>query len=203
MTNDPDAGVRYLFIVARKNPDILARVQDRLQGDPRIEVISDRRYGERRQTAAPHSMERRGGDRRRPTNVWNDLTIYPTLVAQQHVESYAELEQKLANTVRDTQALGVENDQLREMTADLERRLEALLTGDQQLRGENTRLREEIVELQRRLGALASEDAEFKAEVAALLGQAEQALGGLITRFQRFTQEGRQPQREPPRLRSL
>ena len=202
MVNEPDAGVRYLFIVARKNPDILARVQERLHGDPRIEVIADRRYGERRQSAGRPPMERRSGDRRRPTNVWNDLTIYPTLVAQRHVDSYTELERKLANALSEGQALSVENDQLREMVGDLERRLEALVTGDQQLRGENTRLREDIVELQRRLSALAAEDAEFKAEVAALLGQAEQALGGLITKFQRFTAAGRQPQKEP-RLRSL
>ena len=35
MTDGTDAGVRYYFVVARKNPDILARVQERLSGDPR------------------------------------------------------------------------------------------------------------------------------------------------------------------------
>ena len=202
MVNDPDAGVRYLFIVARRNPDILARVQERLLGDPRIDVIADRRSTERRRSSTPHPTERRGGDRRRPTNVWNDLTIYPTLVAQRYVDSYTELERRLANSVRDTQALSVENDQLREMAGELERRLEAMVTGDQQLRAENTRLREEIVELQRRLGTLAAAEAEFKAEVAALLGQADQTLGGLITKFQRLTEGDHPPQKEP-RLRSL
>ena len=201
--NSADAGVRYLFIVARKNPDILARVQDRLHGDPRIEVIADRRYGERRGPAASHSPDRRGRDRRRPTNVWNDLTIYPTMVAQRHVDSYAELEQKVATGLRDRQVLTEEHERLRNSIADLERRIEAFTAGEEQLRAENTRLREEIAELQRRLSALATAEAEFKADVSALLTQAEQALGGLISKFHRFTAEGRQPQKEPPRLRSI
>ena len=195
MTTDREAGVRYLFIVARRNPDILARVQERLHGDPRIDVIADRRYGDRRNDAEPHSPDRRRIDRRRPTNVWNDLTIYPTLVAQRHVDSYAELERKTAAATAD-------NELLREYVADLERRLDALIAGDEQHRAENGRLGEEIAELQRRLAAQAAADAEFKAEVAALLAQAEQALGGLITDFSRLAPEGRPSQKEP-RLRSV
>jgi regulator of replication initiation timing len=97
--------------------------------------------------------------------------------------------------------MAVENDQLREMTAELERRLQALETDDQQVRAENARLREELTELHRRLGALTAAEAEFKAEVTALLGQAEQALGSLITKSQRLAGGG-PPQREP-RLRSV
>lgn len=189
-----DAGVRYLFIVARKNPDILARVQERLHGDPRIEVIADRRYDERRSLGAPHAPERRSGHRRRPTNVWNDLTIYPTLVAPRHVDSYADLERKLAGASSD-------NHRLRDTVGELQRLVDKLIAEDEQLRTDNTRLREELAELQRRMGALATADAEFKAEVAVLLGQAEETLGGLISKFQRLT-DGRQPQKEP-RLRSL
>jgi len=189
-----DAGVRYLFIVARKNPDILARVEEHLHADPRIDVIADRRYGERRKRGVPHAPERRSGDRRRPTNVWNDLTIYPMLVAQRHVDSYADLERKLAGA-------SSENHRLRDTIGELQRLVDKLIAEDEQLRTDNTRLREEIAELQRRIGALATADAEFKAEVALLLGQAEQTLGDLISKFQRLT-DGRQPQKEP-RLRSL
>ena len=195
MTANSDAGVRYLFIVARRNPDILARVQERLYGDARIDVIADRRHGERRRLPAAHAPERRQADRRRPTNVWNDLTIYPTLVAQRHVDSYAELERKAA-------AAGADNELLREYVGELERRIDALIAGDEQVRGDNARLREEIAELQRRLATLTAADTEFKADVAALLAQAEQALGGLIASFRRLTPEGRQPQKEP-HLRSV
>ena len=195
MITNADAGVRYLFIVARKNPDILARVQERLHDDPRIEVIADRRYGERRHSVAPRSPDRRRGDRRRPTNVWNDLTIYPTLVAQRHVDSYAELERKAA-------AAAADNELLREYVGDLERRIDALIAGDEQLRADNARLREEIAALQQRLATLAAADAEFKTDVAALLAQAEQSLGGLIANFRRLTPEGRPSQKEP-HLRSV
>src|SRR5688572_22290804 len=194
MTTNTDAGVRYLFIVARRNPDILARVQERLHGDSRIDVIADRRYAERRRSAAPRAPERRRGDRRRPTNVWNDLTIYPTLVAQRHVDSYADLERKLAGA-------STENHRMRDTIGELQRLVDKLIAEDEQLRTDNTRLREELAELHRRMGALVTADAEFKAEVALLLGQAEQTLGGLISKFQGLT-EARQPQKEP-RLRSL
>jgi hypothetical protein len=191
-----DAGVHYFFIVARKNPDILARVQERLHGDPRIDVIADRRFADRRRTAAPHHVpERRKGDRRRPTNVWNDLTIYPTLVAQRHVDSYAELQGKLATA-------SSENDRLRDTVADLQRLVDKLIAEDEQLRVDNSRLRDEVADLQRQLSALASADAEFRTEVAGLLGQADQTLGSLIAKFQRLATTGRPPQKEP-RLRSL
>ena len=195
MTTNTEAGVRYLFIVARRNPDILARVQERLHGDPRIDVLTDRRYGERRRSTAPHAPERRSGERRRPTNVWNDLTIYPTLVAQRHVDSYADLERKAAAAVAD-------NELLREYVADLERRIDGLIAGEEQLRGDNARLREEVADLQRRLAAQAAADAEFKADVTALLAQAEQAVGGMIANFRRLTPEARSSPKEP-RLRSV
>jgi hypothetical protein len=195
MITNIEAGVRYLFIVARRNPDILTRVQERLHGDPRIDVVSDRRHGERRRATGVHAPERRHGDRRRPTNVWNDLTIYPTLVAQRHVDSYAELERKAAAALAD-------NELLREYVGDLERRIDALIAGEEQQRAETARLRDEIAELQRRITALAAGDAEFRAEVAALLAQADQALGGLISNFRRLAPEGWPPSKEP-RLRSV
>ncbi|HEX3179611.1 MAG TPA: hypothetical protein VHZ49_23275 [Methylomirabilota bacterium] len=199
---ESETTVRYFFVVARRSPEILARVQERLHGDPRIDVIADRRVVERRRWTAPRLPERRTGDRRRPTNVWNDLTIYPTLVAQRHVASYDELERTAARAAGEAQALSVDNERLRATLADLERLLEAQVTEDGQLRAENTRLQQDILELQRRLTAALAADAEFRADVAALLGQAEQALGGLIAAFRRFSADGVHGQKEP-HLRSL
>jgi phage shock protein A len=184
--------VRYLFIVSRKNPDILARVQERLRGDPRIEVIADRRYGERRRAVTPYTPERRGGDRRRPTNVWNDLSIYPTLVAQRHVDSYAELERKLANASAETARLrdacaelegrlattSTENQRLRDSAAALDRQLATTSTENQRLRdtvadlerklataaADNQRLRDTAGEMQRLVDKLIAEDDQLRAE---------------------------------------
>jgi prefoldin subunit 5 len=202
MLNDPEMGVRYYFVVARRNPEILARVRERLHGDPRIDVIADRRWGDRRRLLAPRNPDRRGGDRRRPTNVWNDLTIYPTLVAQRHVESYAELQRKAESVARDAETVRTDNERLRTTIGDLERLLEAQIAEDGQLRAENAALREEMAELHRRLSALAAADTEFRTDVTALVAQAEQALGGLINKFQRLAPDGRPAEKES-HLRSL
>jgi hypothetical protein len=157
--NPTEPPVRYLFIVARNHPDMLEQVKERLRGDNRIEVIADRRYGERRRSAVPREPDRRGADRRRPTRVRDDLSIYPTLVVQKRVESYAELQQKVAASARETQ----------------------------ELREENGRLRAELASLGERLEALLSADAAFKADAIAHLTQAEEAAGALIARFRALT----------------
>src|SRR5207237_5970378 len=98
MPHPSEPPVRYLFIVARNRPDMLEQVKERLRGDNRIEVIADRRYGERRRCDVPRQPDRRGADRRRPTTARDDLSVYPTLVVQKRVESYAELQQKATTT---------------------------------------------------------------------------------------------------------
>lgn len=155
MQSDTAPPSRYLFIVARNRPDILERVRDRLQGDERIEVIVDRRYGERRRAVMPRDPDRRSGDRRRPAKAWDDLTLFPTLVTQRRVASYAELERKVAVYARDVEHLRAENDCLRAAIGSLEQRLEALV----------------------------SADAASKADAIALLTQAEDAVGALIARL--------------------
>jgi hypothetical protein len=159
MPHPTEPPVRYLFIVARNRPDMLEQVKERLRGDARIEVIADRRYGERRRSAVPRNPDRRGADRRRPTKPHDDLSIYPTLVVQKRVESYAELQQKVIASARETQELREENDRLRAELSSLGDRLEALL----------------------------SADAAFKADAIAHLTQAEEAASALIARFRALT----------------
>jgi len=153
--------VRYLFIVARNRPDMLEQVKERLRGDNRIEVIADRRYGERRRSAVPREPDRRDADRRRPTTARDDLSVYPTLVAQKHVESYAELQQKVVAAARESR----------------------------QLREENDRLRAELSSLKDQLEAVLSADAAFKADALAQLTQAEDAVVTLMARFRALTSE--------------
>src|SRR5207248_11133144 len=105
-------------------------VMERLRGDNRIEVIADRRYGERRGAAVPREPDRRGADRRRPTTARDDLSVYPTLVAQKHVESYAELQQKVVAAARESRELREENDRLRAELSRLQDQLEAVLSAD-------------------------------------------------------------------------
>jgi len=189
MANDTEPAAQYLFIVARNRPDILERVKERLRGDRRIDVITDRRHGERRRSTEARTPERRRGDRRRPTRHWDDLSVYPTLVVQKRVESYAELQQKAAAAARHTEELRAENDRLYVEIASLQNRMHAFETREATLRADNERLRGELTALQERLHALATADATFKADASAILGQAEAAVGALIARFETLTRE--------------
>jgi len=159
---DTEVPAHYLFIVARNRPDILARVRERLRDDLRIEVIVDRRRGERRTGPVAQIPERRRADRRRPTRHWDDLSVYPTLVVQKRVESYAGLQQRVMAGDRESRALREENDRL---TA------------------ENARLREAIASMERRVEALVAADASLKADATAMLAQAQEVIGALLVRF--------------------
>jgi hypothetical protein len=164
---DTEVPAHYLFIVARNRPDILERVRERLRDDVRIEVIGDRRRGERRTSAVARAAERRRAerrraDRRRPTRHWDDLSVYPTLVVQKRVESYAGLQQRVMAGDRESRALREENDRL---TA------------------ENARLREAIASMERRVEALVAADASLKADATAMLAQAQEVIGALLVRF--------------------
>ena len=159
---DTEVPAHYLFIVARNRPDILERVRERVRDDARIEVIGDRRRGERRTSAVAREAERRRADRRRPTRHWDDLSVYPTLVVQKRVESYAELQQRVLAADHESRALREDHERL---TAD------------------NARLREAIVSMERRVQALVAADASLKADAAAMLAQAEEVIGALLVRF--------------------
>jgi len=159
---DTEVPAHYLFIVARNRPDILERVRERLRDDLRIEVIVDRRRDERRKFDVAQVPERRRADRRRPTRHWDDLSVYPTLVVQKRVESYAGLQQRVMAGDRESRALREENDRL---TA------------------ENARLREAIASMERRVEALVAADASLKADATAMLAQAQEVIGALLVRF--------------------
>lgn len=157
-TSAPDAAEafpRYLFIVARDRPEILARVQERLQGDPRVEVIADRRYGERRTSSVPPAVDRRRTDRRRATKFWDDLTVHPTLVAQKRLEPYTALLRRTEVLSSANEELCLENRSLRVQIASLQRRIDALVTEDDGLRAAAGRLCAAIATLQSSFSALA------------------------------------------------
>jgi len=161
-TADLEPPAQYLFIVARDRPDILTRVRERLRDDVRIEVIVNRRHGDRRRSAESQTPERRRADRRRPTRHWDDLSVYPTLVVQKRVESWAELQVKMLAAGHEAQTLRAENARLS---------------------AENARLRDAIVSMERRVEALVAADALLKADATATLAQAEEVIGSLLLRF--------------------
>jgi hypothetical protein len=51
-------------IVSREHPDLYVYLRDRLAADPDVEMILDRRLGERRRNQRPGPPQRRRRDRR-------------------------------------------------------------------------------------------------------------------------------------------
>jgi hypothetical protein len=59
---DPEA--RMIFVVARDQPVLFETLRREFSSDREIEVIMDRRHGERRQVVIPYAVERRRAERR-------------------------------------------------------------------------------------------------------------------------------------------
>ena len=69
----------HLLIVPRADPQLFDYLSRRLSGVPRVEVIFDRRAGERRRSIRP-ATDRRRGDRRSPAFGVN-TTLGCTMIA--------------------------------------------------------------------------------------------------------------------------
>ncbi len=60
-----------IFVVARDQPVLFETLRREFASDREIDVVMDRRHGERRQTAIPYAEERRRAERR----VRNDVEM--------------------------------------------------------------------------------------------------------------------------------
>jgi len=72
LTSPPD---RFLFIVSRGNAKLASYLQNHFSGDATVQVVVDRRYGERRQQSADVTTDRRRADRRSRPHVDKDLRL--------------------------------------------------------------------------------------------------------------------------------
>lgn len=66
---------RVVFVVSRQHRDLYAYLSERFATDPAVEVVLDRRLGERRQRIAPPVTDRRRADRRRRPEVDAELQV--------------------------------------------------------------------------------------------------------------------------------
>ncbi len=66
-------GLRSLIIVARDKPDLCLSLREHFAANEDVEVLLDRRLGERRQRAQRCEPDRRGPDRRRPPSIEHDF----------------------------------------------------------------------------------------------------------------------------------
>ena len=74
---------RCLFIVARNQPDLWHHLSRDFAGDEEVQVLLDRRRGDRRQRVQSHERERRRTDRRRQPSIDNDLRYRSFVILHQ------------------------------------------------------------------------------------------------------------------------
>lgn len=72
LTSPPD---RFLFIVSRGNTKLASYLQNHFTGDATVQVVVDRRHGERRQQTTDMATDRRRGDRRSRPHVDKELRL--------------------------------------------------------------------------------------------------------------------------------
>jgi hypothetical protein len=72
--------VRFLVVVARHATDVFAEISEQFLDDPRVEVLQDRRHGERRKSRATNGDDRRLQDRRRSPGYWEDMRYHPVVI---------------------------------------------------------------------------------------------------------------------------
>ena len=82
--------VRYLLIVARNQPDLWHYLKNNFAGDEKVEVILDRRRGERRRRIQSHEPERRQDKRRRQPSLDKDLTFRSFVIVRRRQEVLKE-----------------------------------------------------------------------------------------------------------------
>jgi hypothetical protein len=76
--------VRYLFVVSRSHPWLYRHLVERFDDDPNVDVMLDRRMGERRResTRPKSTVDRRIGERRRPVGPEEDLQIHSHYIVE-------------------------------------------------------------------------------------------------------------------------
>jgi hypothetical protein len=76
--------VRYLFVVSRAQPWLYRHLVERFEDDRNVDIILDRRIGERRRdpTRSPDAPDRRRGEHRRPVGPDQDLQIHSHYIVE-------------------------------------------------------------------------------------------------------------------------
>ena len=81
-TPQPTARVRVLIIVARHQPALWQGLTRRFAGNEDVQVLFDRRQGERRRWDRTYDMDRSGSDRRRPPSIETDVRSRQYVIAR-------------------------------------------------------------------------------------------------------------------------
>ncbi len=178
---------RFLVVVARSRPDILAEARQQFADDPRIQVVADRRHGERRRGGGAYWPERRRGDRRTAEDEPDRFPSDPVLVVRttERLAPVVPPRHQIEHWLRDSQTLLTriipslfeECDGLRRRAEQAEETSRRLGREARELEGEVGRLRSEVERLQRERAAMAGYVQSRMAEVNRLAGELLVKLG--------------------------
>lgn len=169
--------VRYLLIVSRREREVFARVNARFRDDPEVQVLIDRREGERRRHSLPHQPDRRRAERRRAPDYWEDIRHHAFVLVPMPrrvtVESkdWDDAVGRLEAWARDGQ------DVLGRIIPSFLRDHDAVLQRAMSAEEESARLRGEVETLRTELAGLRDELDHVRHEKAALVDLATRELG--------------------------
>jgi hypothetical protein len=74
--------IRALVVVARDERDLWQSLTEHFSANEDVQVLLDRRQGERRQRVQTYERDRRGSDRRRPASIENDVCHRQYVIAR-------------------------------------------------------------------------------------------------------------------------
>lgn len=74
--------IRALVVVAGDEPDLWQSLTEHFSANEDVQVLLDRRQGERRQRVQTYERDRRGPDRRRPASIENDASHRRYVIAR-------------------------------------------------------------------------------------------------------------------------
>jgi hypothetical protein len=78
----PTEIIRALVVVARDQPDLRQSLTQHFAANEDVQVLLDRRQGQRRQRVQTYERDRRGPDRRRPPCIENDVSCRQYVIAR-------------------------------------------------------------------------------------------------------------------------
>jgi hypothetical protein len=80
----PTGIMRALVVVAQDQTDLWQSLTQHFSANEDVQVLLDRRQGERRQRVQTYERDRRGPDRRRPPSIENDVSHRRYVIARPH-----------------------------------------------------------------------------------------------------------------------
>jgi hypothetical protein len=98
--------VRYLVVAARNRQDLHDYLKRQFSGDDKVEILLDRRHGERRRRLDPHEPERRRGNRRTGPGTDDRLYYYGLIIVRQLPDGQRRPLPWIARLSEDTVGLG-------------------------------------------------------------------------------------------------